>query len=198
MADPAQKIATYSDIEALPEGVRGEIMHGTLYTHPRPNNRHSVVATALGGELLTPFQKGRGGPGGWVFMFEQEVMFGENLLVPDICGWRRERLASFATTNWVTVRPDWVCEATSPSTAMRDRHFKRDIYARAGVPHYWIIDPQLRILEVFELTGKNWTLFGTFSGGNDVVAPPFESYSFPMDVLWPLAEPEGFSEESPE
>jgi Uma2 family endonuclease len=198
MADPAKKIATYTDIEALPDGVRGEIMHGALYTHPRPNSRHSVVATALGSELANPFQRGRGGPGGWVFMFEPEVKFGDDLLVPDIVGWSRDRLTSYPTTNWVTVRPDWICEATSPSTAMRDRHFKRDIYAQAGVPHYWILDPRAKILEVFQLEGKRWTLYGTFTMGNDVSAPPFEAYSFPMDVLWPLGEPEGFSEVSPE
>ena len=196
MAEPAKKIVTYADIEALPEGVRGEIINGALYTHPRPNNRHSMVATALGGELLTPFQKGRGGPGGWVFMFEPEVMFGENLLVPDIVGWRRERLTTYPTTNWIQVRPDWVCEATSPSTALRDRHFKREIYAHAGVPHYWIIDPRARILEVFQLENQKWTLFGTYSAGSDVAAPPFEAYSFPMDVLWPLGDPEGFAEDS--
>ena len=192
---PAKKIATYSDIEALPEGVRGEIIHGALYTHPRPNNRHSMVATALGMELGSPFQRGRSGPGGWVFMFEPEVMFSDNLLVPDIAGWRRDRLTTIAATNWVSVRPDWICEATSPSTALRDRHFKRDIYARAGVPHYWILEPRLRFLEVFELNGGAWKLFGTFSPGNDVAAPPFESHVFPLDTLWPLAEPNGFAEE---
>ena len=198
MAETAKRQATYADIEALPEGVRGELIYGALYTHPRPTPRHSAVATALGLELGNPFQKGSGGPGGWIFMIETEVMFGENLLVPDIAGWRRERLTAFPETNWVSVRPDWICEATSPSTALRDRHFKRDIYASAGVPHYWIIDPRSRILEVFQLELEKWTLFGTYSAGNDVAAPPFESHSFPMDSLWPLQEPEGFSEDSPE
>lgn len=198
MADPAKRQATYADIEALPEGVRGELIYGALYTHPRPNTRHSMVATALGMELGTPFQRGRGGPGGWVFMIEPEVKFGDNLLVPDIVGWRRERLPAVAATNWVPVRPDWVCEATSPSTALRDRHFKRDIYARAGVPHYWILDPRLRFLEVFQLEDGGWKLFGTLSAGSDVAAPPFESHSFPLDALWPLGEPDGFAEESME
>ncbi len=198
MADPAQRQATYADIEALPEGVRGEIIYGSLYTHPRPNARHSMVATALSGELTNAFQRGRGGPGGWVFMIEPEVMFGENLLVPDLVGWRRERLSTVASTNWMSARPDWVCEATSPSTALRDRHFKRDIYAQAGVPHYWIVEPRLKYLEVFQLDGGKWQLFGTFSAGNDVAAPPFEEHSFPMDALWPLGEPEGFAEDSKE
>ena len=198
MAETAKHQATYADIEALPEGVRGEIINGALYTHPRPSPRHSIVATSLSVELGIPFQKGKGGPGGWIFLFETEVKFGENLLVPDIAGWRKERFTKFPTTNWMTLRPDWVCEATSPSTALRDRHFKRDIYANAGVPHYWILDPRSRMLEVFELEKGKWNLFGTFSAGNDVAAPPFESHTFPMDILWPFPEPEGFSEESPE
>jgi Uma2 family endonuclease len=198
MAEPAKRKATYADIEALPEGVRGEIIHGALYTHPRPAPRHNSVASALGVELGAPFQKGRGGPGGWIFIIEQEVKFGENLLVPDVSGWRRERLTTYPKTNWFSVRPDWICEATSPSTAMRDRHLKRDIYAAAGVPYYWIIDPRLRILEVFVLEKNKWFLHGAFTSGNSVSAPPFEAHSFPLEDLWPLSEAEGFSEDSPE
>ncbi len=198
MAEPAKHNATYADIEALPEGVRGEIIHGTLYMHPRPAPKHNAVASALGMELGSPFQKGRGGPGGWIFISEQEVKFGDNILVPDISGWRRERLTAYPKTNWISVRPDWICEATSPSTAMRDRHLKRDIYAAAGVPHYWILDPRLRILEVFALEGGKWLLQCAFTAGNSVSAPPFESYSFALDDLWPLNEPDGFSEDSPE
>lgn len=198
MAAPAKRTATYADIEALPEGVTGELIHGALHTQPKPSPRHMSVATALSGELASPFQKGRGGPGGWVFLMETEIKFGENILVPDIAGWRRERLTSLPHTNWMTVRPDWICEATSPATALRDRHYKRDIYGLAGVPHYWIIDPRARLLEVFQLENKKWTLFGTYSAGSDVAAPPFEAYSFPMDVLWPLGDPDGFSEDSPE
>ena len=198
MAEPARKRATYADLEAVPPNLVAEIIYGALHTHPRPAPRHGAVAMALGVELGAHFQRRGGGPGGWIFMFDTEVKFGDDLLVPDIAGWRKERLPSLPTTNWMQVRPDWVCEATSPSTASRDKHFKRDIYARSGVPHYWIVDPRTRVLEVFQLVHGKWTLFGTFSSGSDVVAPPFEAHSFPMDVLWPLSEPDGFSEESPE
>jgi Uma2 family endonuclease len=198
MADPAKKTATYADVEAAPPHLIAELINGSLYTHPRPAPRHGAVTLALGAELGGPFQKGRGGPGGWFFVFDTEVKFGDDLLVPDIAGWRRERLPSLPKTNWMQVRPDWVCEATSPGTALRDKHFKRDIYARSGVPHYWIVDPRARLLEVLQLEQGKWTIFGTYSSGNDVKAPPFEAHSFPLDDLWPLREPEGFSEDSPE
>ncbi len=196
MAEPAKHNATYADIEALPPHVVGEIIYGALYTQPRAAFVHNAAANSLSAEVTGPYQKGKGGPGGWVFATEQEVQFGEHLLVPDIAGWKRERLAAPPRENWVTIRPDWVCEVVSPSTVLRDRHFKRDIYAAFAVPHYWMVDPRTRSLEVYELSQGKWTLFGTYSGSMDVSAPPFNALSFTLETLWPLPEPEGFNEDT--
>jgi Uma2 family endonuclease len=198
MAEPAKRNATYADIEALPPHVTGEIIHGSLYTQPRATFVHNAAANSLSDEITGPFQKGKGGPGGWVFATEQEVQFGEHLLVPDISGWKRDRLKTLPRDNWVTVRPDWVCEVASPSTMLRDRHFKRDIFATFSVPYYWMVDPKTRSLEVYELLQGKWTLFATYSGSMDVSAPPFDAISFQLETLWPLPEPEGFNEDSPE
>ncbi len=198
MAEPERRKATYADITALPPNVTGEIIYGALYTQPRAAFRHNAAALSLSDEIVGPYQKGKGGPGGWVFATEQEIEFGEHLLVPDIAGWKRERLVTLPRDNWVAVRPDWVCEVASPSTVLRDRHFKRDIYAAFAVPHYWMVDPRTRSLEVFELSNGKWTLFGTYSGSMDVNAPPFDAISFALETLWPLPEPEGFNEEHSE
>jgi Uma2 family endonuclease len=185
--------ATYADVEAAPEHLVAEIIDGELMTHPRPSPRHNAAAAALSARL-GPFQPGSGGPGGWVFFVETEIRFGNDLLVPDIAGWRRERLDGYPDGNFFTIRPDWVCEVLSASTERRDRTAKRRIYAEAGVPHFWLVDPRQQLLEVFGLTGGNWTLVGTWNSDDIVRAPPFDAISFSLADLWPLDKPLGFHE----
>ncbi len=189
------KRATYADIEAAPEGVIAEIIDGELVTQPRPANRHNATATKLIMELGIPYQKGQGGPGGWYFLFENEVKFDNDLLVPDVAGWRVERLVSLPETNWISVRPDFVCEVLSRSTEKRDRTTKRRIYAEAGVPHYWLIDPRRQTLEAFELNGADWQPIGTWRAADEVRAAPFDNVAFSLAELWPFDTPLGFNEE---
>ncbi len=85
--------ATYQDIIDAPENMVAEIIHGALHTHPRPAPRHAVAHSSLGDELMSPFQKGRGGPGGWWILDEPEVHFGTDVLA-DLGGWRRGRMMS--------------------------------------------------------------------------------------------------------
>jgi Uma2 family endonuclease len=178
--------ATYADIEALPPHVTGEILFGVLHAHPRPAPRHAVAHGSLIGEITGPFQKGRnGGPGGWIFMTEPELHLGDHVIVPDIAGWRRERLSKLPDTAYIETSPDWVCEVLSPSTQRRDRTDKLAIYATSGVRHCWYVDPIARTLEVFALQGDKWLLAATFKDADPVTAPPFEVHTFPLDVLWP-------------
>ncbi len=106
MAEREKRLATYADLEAVPEHLVAEIIDGTLMTHPRPSPRHGMTSASLGDELTGPFQKGRGGPGGWVFSVEPEIKFGEDILVPDLAGWRRERLRELPKRNFFEVAPD--------------------------------------------------------------------------------------------
>ncbi len=197
MAEPAKKRATYADLEAVPEHLVAEIIDGELLTHPRPSPRHGAASSALGAALGNTFQQGRGGPGGWVFFVEPEISFGEHLLVPDIAGWRRERLSAYPDTNYFTTSPDWICEVLSGSTEKRDRTVKMRIYAEAGVPHIWLIDPRLQILEAFELSEGRWSKIGAWNSDDVVRAPPFDAIAFSLADLWPLDPPLGF-EESPQ
>jgi len=195
MADPAKRRATYADLEAVPEHLVAEIIDGELMTHPRPSPRHGATANALGGELTGPYQKGLGGPGGWVFVIEPEIKFGNDILVPDIAGWRRERLPGYPKRNYFEIAPDWVCEILSGSTEKRDRSLKKRIYAAGGVSHLWLIDPRLQLLEVFELRENLWTDVGTWNSDDEVRAPPFDAISFSLADLWPLDKPLGFHED---
>lgn len=185
MAQPRPKTATYADLEALPENTVGEIVHGVLYAHPRPAPRHRQTSSSLGYELIGPFDRGRGGPGGWRFIDEPELHLGPHVLVPDIAGWRRERLPEMPKTAFFETPPDCVCEVLSPSTARLDRTGKLAVYGAFKVGHAWYADPIARTLEVFELTADGrWLIAATFTDADPVSAPPFEAHTFALDVLW--------------
>ena len=185
MPKPQPRLATYADIEALAPDLVGEIAFGVLHTHPRPAPRHGRATFRLQAELGGPFDFGRGGPGGWVFIDEPELHLGPHVLVPDIAGWRRENLPVLPDTAFIETPPDWLCEVLSPSTQRFDRTDKLAIYAAFGISHCWYVDPDVRTLEVFELTGAKWLLAATFKDADPVTAPPFEAHTFALDVLWP-------------
>ncbi|GJD46161.1 hypothetical protein AFCDBAGC_4041 [Methylobacterium cerastii] len=189
MAEPALRVATYADLEAVPADRVAEIVDGSLETHPRPRPRHAMAAVGLATELNAPFGRGRGGPGGWIFMVEPELHLGVQVVVPDLAGWRRERLPAEPKTAFVETVPDWVCEILSPATARLDRGPKRRIYAEAGVGHLWLLDPADGVLEAFALAGSQWLLLGTVARGETVALPPFDAVPFPLDDLFPFADP---------
>jgi Uma2 family endonuclease len=184
MALTDDRIATYADIEVLPANMVGQLLFGALHAHPRPAPRHALASSILGSELTSPFSRGRGGPGGWIILDEPEVHLGEHVVVPDIAGWRRDRLLALPETTYFEISPDWLCEVLSPSTAKIDRTDKLAIYAEFGVGHCWYVDPDARTLEVFALDGGAWRLEMTFKDSDRVSAPPFEVHEFALDALW--------------
>ena len=181
----AARRATYQDVlAALPHQV-AEILDGTLHTHPRPAMRHAWASTGLGEMLGPPFNRGRGGPGGWWIVFEPELHLGEDILVPDLAGWRRARMPEYPDAAYCTVSPDWVCEVLSPATRALDQGKKRTSYAGEGVGYLWYVDPDVRTLEAFALRAGRWALLETLTGEAAVSLPPFEAISFSLGDLWP-------------
>jgi Uma2 family endonuclease len=181
---PAKKRATYADLEALPEHVVGEIVDGELHVSPRPAPKHATAESRLQGELSGPFDRGRGGPGGWRILIEPELHLGADVLVPDLAGWRRERLPSVPEEAFFSLRPDWICEVLSPSTARFDRRDKLPVYVRAGVPFAWLIDPLARTLEVLKLESERWTLVRTYGNDDRPRAEPFDAIELDLPALW--------------
>jgi Uma2 family endonuclease len=177
--------ATYQDVLDAPEHMVAELIDGALHLHPRPAFRHSLAGSSLGDELMSPFQKGRGGPGGWWILDEPELHFGPNVLVPDLGGWRRERMPELPDAPWSELAPDWVCEVLSPSTRRIDLTDKRRLYAAAGVAHLWFVDPVPRTLEAFALRDTAWTLIAALKDDEEVRIPPFDAIAFSLSVLWP-------------
>lgn len=182
---PAKRPATYEDLLQVPEHLVAEIIDGELVTSPRPAARHAAVSSALGADIHSAFgRNNRGGPGGWVILDEPELHIVGQVLVPDLAGWRRERMPEIPDVVFFELAPDWVCEVLSPSTAARDRTRKMHHYARAGVPHLWFLDPTLQTLEVFRLDGEGWRLAMTAAGGTVVRAEPFDAIELDLAGLW--------------
>lgn len=184
MSDKQKKPATYEDLEALPEQYVGEILDGTLYASPRPTSRHALASSVLGTDLGGAFMRGRGGPGGWWILDEPELHFGRDVLVPDLAGWRRERMPEVLNVPYFRLAPDWVCEVLSPSTARVDLTLKMPKYAKAGVSHAWIVDPPNRLLEVFRQEGERWVLVSAHTGDELVRAEPFDAIDLELGALW--------------
>ena len=136
-------------------------------------------------QLGAPFQYGQGGPGGWWIIDEPELHFESNVLVPDLAGWRRDRMPAFPDAPWFDLVPDWACEVLSPGTRRFDLTDKRRVYAENGVAHLWLVDPKPRTLEAFALQSGSWALIATLKDGDEVNVPPFEAISFPLSALWP-------------
>ena len=107
------------------------------------------------------------------------------VLVPDLAGWRRERLPHLdASVPYFDLAPDWVCEVLSPSTEALDRGEKRVAYAREGVRHLWLVTPPARLLEVLRLDGGRWLIAQTFAGDDKVRAEPFDAIELDLSILW--------------
>jgi Uma2 family endonuclease len=180
--------ATYADLEALAPHRVGEILLGVLYSHPRPGAPHTRVASSLGGVIDGPFDKGRGGPGGWFILDEPELHLGAgsvpDVVVPDLAGWRRSRMPAIPNSAFFTIVPDWVCEVVSASTEAIDRGEKMMIYARERVGHAWLIDPLIRTLEVFRLDGDTWRMLRTWHDDVVIRAEPFDAIEIDLAVLW--------------
>ena len=185
MAPPEKRPATYDDLLELPDYRVGEIVEGELYSSPRPSLRHATTSSVLGHLLIGPFQLGSDGPGGWSIVDEPEIHFGKNVLVPDLAGWRRERLAGLDfDENRITIVPDWICEVLSPPTARLDRIRKMRIYARGGVEFAWLIDPKLRSVETFRREADGWTTAGEYQENERMRAAPFEVVEIDLSILW--------------
>ena len=177
--------AIYDALCQVPDDKVAEILDGELIVTPRPALRHASASSGLGGLLWGPFQAGRGGPGGWWILDEPEIHLADDVVVPDLAGWRRERLPAIPDRAFLALAPDWVCEVLSPATVRMDRSRKMRIYGRERVGYVWLLDPIVRTLEVLRLEGVQWLLVGTHDGTEPVNAEPFEATSIDLAMLWP-------------
>ncbi len=197
VAHPKRR-ATYEDILAAPPNTVAEVIFGVLYTHALRGGSHTRAATRLGAELDGPFDRGRGGPGGWLILDEPELHLGPkdapDIVVPDLAGWRRTRMPKVPDVAAFTLAPDWVCEILSDSTKAVDRSDKMMIYAREQVSHVWLVDPVARTLEVFRRVRKtkgrrtvkaaDWLVVDVWRDTARVHAEPFDAFELDLATIW--------------
>jgi Uma2 family endonuclease len=180
-----EKPATYQDVLDAPAHMVAELINGALHLQPRPAARHGLAGSRLGIKIGGPFDIGDGdGPGGWWIIDEPELHLGENVLVPDIAGWRRERMPEFPDTASINLAPDWVCEVLSPGTRQFDLTEKRRLYGIEGVEYLWFVDPNARTLEAFANKSGDWMLVTALKDDDAVSVPPFDAIEFPLSALW--------------
>ena len=127
---------------------------------------------------------GASGRGGWRILPEPELHFGRQVVVPDLAGWRLERLPRLPAAPYVELAPDWLCEVLSPSTQQFDREKKLRVYAAAGVRHVWLVDPLARSLEVLRRAESTWTRVAHHEGRDVAQADPFAEINLPLPRLW--------------
>jgi Uma2 family endonuclease len=186
MQSSARRRATYEDLCQAAENLVAELIDGELFTSPRPASPHALATSAISQDL-SPFSRRPGqpdAPGGWWILYEPELHFGDDVLVPDVAGWRRERMPAIPSVPFFELAPDWVCEVVSPSTGRLDRVKKMPLYARAGVAHLWLVDPLNRTLEVYRQEAEHWLVVATY-GGEEVVSPePFSAIPIELARWW--------------
>jgi Uma2 family endonuclease len=173
---------TWEDIVHLPEQEMPEIIDGKPYYRAAPRMKHSVAAWEVSAALL-----GMGPPlrAGWWILPELDVRLGPNRVVrPDLCGYRKERLPGLVDDWPLDLRPDWVCEILSPSKFRYDRSTKGRVYDDAGIPWYWLVDTQERMVEVWELVGGRWSVLGCFGDDDKLALPPFDGLEFEVGQLF--------------
>jgi Uma2 family endonuclease len=183
----ARRPARYDELLKVPDTKVAEIIDGELIVTPRPASPHAHAASVMGADLNVAFHRPPGdrlGPGGWWLLFEPELHFEDDVVVPDQAGWRRARMPVLPNTPAFSEAPDWVCEVISPSTGTIDRSRKMRIYAREGVGHLWIVDPLLRTIEVYRLHDATWTVAAVHAGEAPVRIEPFEEVELDIGRWW--------------
>jgi Uma2 family endonuclease len=176
--------ATYQDVIDAPEHMVAEIIGGELRLSNRPGGPATSVASSLGQDLGPPFSRGRGGQGGWLILDEPELHLGDDVVVPDLAGWRRERLPFVWEGAFTTVVPDWTCEVLSKSTERMDRTEKMPLYASFGIQYAWLIHPRRRTLEAFRLVNGAWSASGVYTSPERARIAPFDAIELDLAALW--------------
>ena len=176
--------ATYQDVIDAPPHMVAEIVDGKLYTSPRPGPKYAVALSRLGGAINHKFDFGNGEPGSWQILLGPELHFDDDVVVPDIAGWRCQRMPHLPTEEYFPLAPDWVCEVVSPTTRELDLSAKLMVYTRAGVARHWLVDPNSQSLSVYELRDGKRVLADQVYEDAVVSLPPFETITFNLGCLW--------------
>lgn len=176
------------DLLAMPDEQRfHEFYDGELVRRATPSGEHGDAQAAVTTHLRQAFHKrsGSDGKGGWWILTEVEVALGSGVIVrPDVVGWRRENAPERPSGFPVQLRPDWVCEIVSEAKPSVDTVKKARIYHRAGIPHYWLVDPRDASLRVLRWDPAGYVQVLGAERGETVEPEPFQSVKLEVGVLF--------------
>ena len=180
---PLSVVLTYREYAAIPaDGRRYEIHEGELSVTPAPTPRHQRIARAL---FQAIHQHVSSRALGEVFFAPLDVILSETSVVqPDLVYLDRSRLAAVSDRG-VEGPPTLVVGILSPSTVLIDRSTKHQLYARHGVPFYWVVDPEARAVEAFTLGPGGYSLAARGLGPDPIGPPPFPDLGLIPASLWP-------------
>ncbi len=180
-------LPTLADLDALPPGIVGEIIEGVLYEMPYPGTEHQHVLIQIIADLGWAFSRGSSSPGRWWILHRLPSEFPDGTLeiVPDVAGWRRERMPVLSDHAPNRVVPDWTCEIVSSRTRHHDVTIKRPYYARIGVPHLWLVDIEERVVIAHRLDADRYTVIGRYREGSEVRIEPFDAVPLNVAAWWP-------------
>jgi Uma2 family endonuclease len=188
MSQRAPRRATQADFWAIPEHERfHELIDGVLIEKASPSGEHGDAQAGIISAVRPPYQRavGRGGPGGWWILTEVEVLLlDEQIVRPDVVGWRRDRCPERPTGFPIKQRPDWICEVISPLRARDDRVTKLRLYHRAGVPYYWVVDSRDSTIEIMRWSEPGYVTLQTAERGETIRAEPFDAIEIVVGTLF--------------
>jgi Uma2 family endonuclease len=174
----AQPRVSFTDLQHTPDdGRRYELYDGEVRVVPAPIPLHQVVVQNLK-RALEAYADAHGGVS---FISPIDIVFSEyDVVQPDIVFFSQARRHLIDLHVAIRHRPDLVVEVLSPSTSSHDRGKKLRMFARFGVPEYWIVDPELACLEVHRLERGTYRLTQTASGDDEVRSVTLEALTFPV------------------
>jgi Uma2 family endonuclease len=178
----ARVILTYDDYAALPDdGRRYELYEGELTVTPAPRPRHQLV---IGNLYMLMGQHVRRHGLGEVFLSPIDVILSPiTVLQPDLVYVERARLG-IVTERAIEGAPTLVVEVLSPSTNVRDRGIKQALYARHGVPYYWIVDPTTRVVQALHRGGGSYETVATLDEAAPAALPPLAGLTLDPAAVW--------------
>ncbi len=178
--------STITDWLAQPQAARLELFAGTFVQKALPDFRHAAAQFGLATILRPRFHRRGGGdhPGGWWIVGEVDIQLGDDGFRPDLAGWRRDRAPEPPQGRPITLRPDWVCETLSRSNASNETILKMWRYHNAGVPHYWIVDPDTQTLAVYRNSAEGYVNVMVVQAHEHVRAEPFDAIEFNVGLLF--------------
>jgi Uma2 family endonuclease len=173
---------SYEEFRQLPEdGKRYELVCGEVHVTPAPNTRHQFILRRLVASLERYLA--RNPVGEFAFAPLDVRLAADTVLQPDLLFVSAGR-AEILGDDFVSGAPDIVVEILSPSTSAHDRAIKIPLYARAGVPEIWLIDPQDKTVEVLDLQGKKYVVDSILAGDQVLRSSQFPDWELPLGELF--------------